>query len=251
VLLSGRDDALVRKRWTAESIGEPFMVQRVEEALNGRVEHPIHSSRLDADREHIQRLVRAALRPEAVREAEEVLFVDSGEHLDDGPLDDFVLRRGNPERPLPPVRLRDVRPPNRARSERAPLDAGRQVPEVALQVLPVVLQCLAVDASRGVSLQGEIRRPQTLDVVDVVQQRGEPLLPILPCYLTYSLDAIRRSASALCPVVVNGFSRARRSLRRARLVRMNAHLPRSILRTVRLAYDRFVAFVGLLEQLSG
>ena len=67
--------------------------------------------RPDPDRQRVQRIVLAAPRPESVREAEKVLLVDGVEHLDDGPLDDLVLQRGNAERPLPPVRLLDVHPP--------------------------------------------------------------------------------------------------------------------------------------------
>ena len=47
----------------------------------------------------------AAPRPESVREAEEVRFVDGVQHLDRRALDDLVFQRGNPERPLPPVAL--------------------------------------------------------------------------------------------------------------------------------------------------
>jgi hypothetical protein len=54
--------------------------------------------------------MRAAPRPEPIGEAEEVLLVDGVEHLDDGPLEDFVLQRRDAERPEPPVRLLDVRP---------------------------------------------------------------------------------------------------------------------------------------------
>ena len=108
--LNEAHDAPVRHT-VLEKADEPFMVQRIEEPLNVRVEHPVHSSRFDADRERVERLMRAALRPEAVREAEKVRLVDGVEHLDDGPLDDFVFQRGDAERPLPPVRLRDVRPP--------------------------------------------------------------------------------------------------------------------------------------------
>src|SRR5664279_6035696 len=52
---------------------------------------------------------------ETVGEAGEVPLVDGVEHLDDGPLGDLVLQRGDAERPLPPVRLRDVRPTRWAR----------------------------------------------------------------------------------------------------------------------------------------
>jgi len=143
--------------------------------------------------------VRAALWPEPIREPEKVRFVDGVEHLDDGALDNLVLQRGNSERPLPPVRLRDVRPTNRLRPVRSPLQPQGQVPEVGLQVLPVVLPGLAVDACRRVPLQGQVRRAQSTDVVDVVQERREPLPPIHPSGLTYPLERAWRACPALCP----------------------------------------------------
>jgi hypothetical protein len=45
--------------------------------------------------------------------------------------------------------------------------------EIRLQVLAVGPPRLAVDASGGVSPEGEVGRPQALDVVDVVQERSE------------------------------------------------------------------------------
>ena len=45
--------------------------------------------------------MRAAPRPEPVGEAQEVRLVDGVEHLDDGPLDDLVLQRGDGEFILP------------------------------------------------------------------------------------------------------------------------------------------------------
>ena len=112
------------------------VVHRVKERTDVRIEYPVHLLRLDADRERIQRLVGAAPRSKAIGEAEEVLLVDGVQHLDDRALDDLVFQRGNAERPLPPVRLRDIRSPRRLRSIGAPLDAGGQVREVALQRLP-------------------------------------------------------------------------------------------------------------------
>jgi hypothetical protein len=48
-----------------------------------------------------------------------------------------IRGRGDAERPLPPVRLRDVRPPTRARPVAPLLPPLVQVPEVSNQVLPV------------------------------------------------------------------------------------------------------------------
>ena len=112
------------------------------------------------DVERIQRVVLAAPRSEPVREAEEVGLVDGVQHLDRGPLDDFVFQRGHAERPLPPVGLRDVHPTNRLRSVRPPLQPLGEVLEVVLQCLAVVPPRLAIHARRGVPLQREVRRPQ-------------------------------------------------------------------------------------------
>src|SRR6266540_2148740 len=79
-----------------------------------------------------------ASRPKPVGEAPEVHLVDGIEHLHDGPLDDLVFQRGNTERPLPPVRLRDVRAPARFRPVAPCLHPRVQVLKTLLQVLPVV-----------------------------------------------------------------------------------------------------------------
>jgi hypothetical protein len=84
----------------------------------------------------------------------------------------------------------------------APLHAGGQVPEVVLPCLAVVTPRLPIDACGGGSLQREVRRSQPVDVVHVVQQRGEPLCPVPLRCLTYPLDAIRRRNPARCPVAV-------------------------------------------------
>ena len=141
----------------------------------------------------------AAPRPKSVREAEEVRLVDGVEHLDGRALNDFVFQRGNTERSLPPVLLRDVHPANRLRSVRPALQPFGQVLEVVLQRLAVVLPRLAIHARRGLSLQSEIRRPQSVDVVDVVQERREPHLPIPSCRLTYPLQRTERAVPARCP----------------------------------------------------
>jgi hypothetical protein len=44
--------------------------------------------------------------PEPIGETQEVLLVDRVQHLNDGPLDELVLQRGDAQRPQPPVRLR-------------------------------------------------------------------------------------------------------------------------------------------------
>lgn len=119
-----------------DELHEPAVVERVEESTDVDIEHPVHLLRQQPRVERVQRVVLAASRPEPVREAEEVRFVDGVEHLDGGALNDFVFQRGSTERSLPPVFLRDVHPPNRLRSVRPAFQPFGQV-------LEMVFQCLA------------------------------------------------------------------------------------------------------------
>ena len=62
-------------------------------------------------------------------------------------------QRGYPERSLPPVGLRYVRATHRLRPVRAPLEPFGEVPQVALQVLAVVLPRLAIHARCRIALE--------------------------------------------------------------------------------------------------
>jgi hypothetical protein len=123
--------------------------------------------------------MRFAPGPEPVGEAEEVRLVDAVKHLHDGALQDLVLQRGDPQRTQPAVRLRDIRPPRRHRPIAPTMDPGVQIPEVVLQVPPIVLPRQVIDPGRGPRVQRPIGLPETIDI-DVVQERGEPCLPIRP-----------------------------------------------------------------------
>src|SRR5208283_3474531 len=143
-------DALIRHTMLNE-LHEPRMLQRIEEATQIRIEHPVHFPRRDPDRQRIQRLVRITFRSEAVREAEEVLLVDCIQHLDNGALDDFILQHRHPQRALPTA-FRYEHSTHRSCSVRAPLEPRRQILKVALQVLSIVLPGLAIYSRSSVSL---------------------------------------------------------------------------------------------------
>jgi hypothetical protein len=131
--------------------------------------------------------VRVAPWPEPVREAQEVRLVDGVEHSDDGPLDDLVLQRGDAGRPQPPVRLRDIRPPRRPRLVAPAANPVMQVPEVARQVLPVVLPRHPVHSRRGLRAQIPVGHHQPLQA-DVMQQSREPRVLIPLCYLPHTVQ---------------------------------------------------------------
>ena len=143
--------------------------------------------------------MRTALWSKSVRESEEVRFVNRVQHRDGGALDDFVLQRGNAERPLPPVRLRDVRATHRLRSVRSSFQPCGEVLEIGVQSCTVLLPRCAVDPRCRVSLHSEVRGTQLLDLVYVVKKRREPLFPIPPGCLPYTLERAQRAGPALSP----------------------------------------------------
>src|SRR5215472_14403967 len=54
---------------------QPSLIESVVKLLDVGIEHPAHFSHSDPNRQRIQRLMRAAPRPETVRKFQEVLFV--------------------------------------------------------------------------------------------------------------------------------------------------------------------------------
>ena len=140
----------------------------------------------------------AALRPEPVREAQEVLLVDRVEHFHQRPLDDLVFERRNPQRPHAAVCFRDVLTPGRCRPVGVAVDAPVQLHEPFLQSLAVLLPCDAVYSGRRLPMKPEVRLPEQFDI-DKVHQRGELLLLPLPCGLSHALQPLEHALPALRP----------------------------------------------------
>src|SRR6266446_2942088 len=114
-----REAFLVLKRDAADAwVGDPMLDETdqptladfVEKGSNVRVKNEVHLLVGDPDRQSVQRIVLAALRPEAIAEPEEVFLVNAVQHRDGRSLDDLVFERRHRQRPLSPVRLRNVRP---------------------------------------------------------------------------------------------------------------------------------------------
>ena len=76
------------------------VVDGIEETTDICIEHPVHFLPQDPGRQRIQRMVRAARRPEAIGETQEILFIDRVQNLDDCSLNNLVLQRCNPKRSL-------------------------------------------------------------------------------------------------------------------------------------------------------
>ena len=134
----------------------------------------------------------AAPRPKPIGKTEKVRLVYGVQHLDQRPLQDLVLQRGDPERPKPPIGFRDVHPPRRPCPVAPAVNPSMQIPKILFKILPVVLPRHAVHPRRGPGLQRPIRRPQAVDV-DVVQERGEPRFLIRCCHSAHTTKPTERT----------------------------------------------------------
>jgi hypothetical protein len=175
-----------------DEFDQPSVIDGVEEITEIGIEHPIHLRSQNPDGKRIERIVLAAPRAEPIREAEDVHLVDGVQHLDHGSLDKLVFQRGDAERPLPPVDLRDVHPPRRSRPVRPLMEPCVKVEEVGLQVLPVLLPRHPVDSWRGPLLKREVRVAKPIDG-EVVEERRELCFPVLSCSLAYTVERTGRT----------------------------------------------------------
>ena len=118
---------------------QPLLADLIEERSDIGVQNEAHLLAVHPDTERIQRVMRAAPRPESVREPEEVFLVDRVQQRDHRPLDNLVLKGCDRERTLPAIRLGNVDPPGRQCPIRSPLDPFMQVLDIAFEVCLVVL----------------------------------------------------------------------------------------------------------------
>src|SRR5262249_53264942 len=94
-----------------------------------------------------------------------------------------------PRAALSAVRLGDVDPPTRQCPIRSSLDAAMKILERALEVCLIVRPCQPIHAGCCVFLEFEERLLQQIDV-EMVEERGEPLLLPFPCDPPYVLQRL-------------------------------------------------------------
>ena len=146
----------------------------------------------------IQRHVRVPLRPEAVREPQEVGLVDGTQHLGHCALDDLVLQRRHTERPLTAVGFGNVDPPYRLWPVATGVDSFAEITEVIRQPLFVLRHGHPIDPSAGLPLLSS-KRPMKSLFVDMMQQGREPGLGSLVGRRVHPLEVWRQGDPALRP----------------------------------------------------
>ncbi len=153
--------------------------------------------RLDSHSQRIQRLMRAATRPEPVRKAFEVHLINLIEDGHHGLLNNLVLQRRDAQRTLPPVGLRYIDSPRGLCPIRSTVNPAVQIGEPILQSGLILLPRHAIHSRRSLPLQGVKAVPEQTNR-QMVEQSGEPfLLPFL-CCLPHTAQSLGHSFPALC-----------------------------------------------------
>src|SRR3974390_2552172 len=177
---------------------QPFLVDLIEERSNIGVQYEAHLLAVDSDTERIQRILRAASGPESVRHSEEIFLVDRGQQRDHCPLDNLVLQRSNRERALSTIRLGYVHSPAWPCPIRSALDQLLPAIGSCPKICPGFLPRQPVHTWGRVYLQFVERVREKIDA-DVVDERDELLLLLLPCDFPYALQRMWHAGLALCP----------------------------------------------------
>src|SRR4030042_723648 len=138
------------------------MFDRLQEALDVRIQHPVHLPLGDPDPDRVQRLMRAALRPEPVAGTVKVLLVDLVQHPYRPLLDDLILQRGDPDWPLTTLRFGLPYPLRRLCPISAPLHPVMEIRYPALPSLTVLLPCHVVYSGCSVALKRFVCLPKPL-----------------------------------------------------------------------------------------
>src|SRR6266853_4240364 len=138
-----------------DELYQPTFIEVVEKASNVGVKHVVHLLSQKRIRQRIQRLMLAASRSKAIREAEKLLLINLIEDGDHGLLDDLVLQRRNPQRAFPSVFFLYVHSSRWRRSERSAVHPAVQIGKSILQPRFILLPRNTIHAGCRFSLQCE------------------------------------------------------------------------------------------------
>src|SRR5271165_1386004 len=158
----------------------------------------VHLPRVDRDHQGVQRIVRPTSGSEPIREPEEISLEDGVQHHDGGALDDLVFQGGDRQRPLPSVRLRNIRPAGRLRPVGPSVNTVVQSLKPKLKACLVFLPCHPIHARVRLALERVECGLKCIDA-DMVEKRREPLLLPQPCGLPYAVQRLCHACPDLRP----------------------------------------------------
>jgi site-specific DNA recombinase len=143
---SGIRDAMLQK------LLQPLVTDVIEEALDIRIQNPVHSLPGNPHIQCIQRLMRITPRPEPIRKAFEVHLVNLVEDGHHSLLNNLVLQTRDAQRALLPVGLRYIDSSRGLRPVRAPVNPAVEIRYPVLQSVSILPPSHAVHPRRSLPL---------------------------------------------------------------------------------------------------
>jgi hypothetical protein len=147
-------------------------IDAVEERHDVGFDDPIRLAGVRRTVERLERVVRPASAPEAVRAVEKRLLVNSLQHFTHSVLHDLVFDRRDANRSRPSSVLRDVHASDRLMAVPARLHPLVQVSQLLIELLPVLLLRRAIHADGRIPADA-IERPRERRLINEVRQRME------------------------------------------------------------------------------
>src|SRR5437660_11575209 len=163
-----------------DELHHPFVAQVIEETTDVGIKHPVHPLPLNAHRQRVQRLMRAATGTKPVREAFEVDLIYLVEDRHHSLLNYFVLQCCDAQRTLPPVSFRNKDSPRRFCPIRSTVHPAVQIDESILKPGFILLPRYAVYSGRSLTLK-RVEAVSESSNVEMVEQSGERFLLSFLC----------------------------------------------------------------------
>src|SRR3954452_18302058 len=179
---------------------QPSVVDGIKEGADVDIEHIAHLLRHQGFIQGSQGRLRAAPRPEAVAEPQEVGLIDGSQHLGHRPLDNLVLQGGDAERAAAAIWFRDIRAAYRLGPVLPAVNPLMPLPEIGLQVLLILIHRHPIHPGTGRAPLPPERSLERGDV-DVVQQCREPCLARPSGRLIHTPEVRQQGLPALCPAL--------------------------------------------------
>src|SRR6476659_9954068 len=140
----------------------------------------------------------AAFRTEPIGKSEKVCLIDSVQHHRQRPLDDLVFQGGDSQWPLATICLRYEPTAGGKCSIPPAVNPRMEIPKTSLAIDLVGFPRHPIDAGSRITFQFDECGAEKIDR-DVVQERSELLLLLVPCYFSDTFQRMGHAFPVLSP----------------------------------------------------
>ena len=123
----------------AQHLDQIILIEIIEKPLDVGFNHEVVPSKLELDRQFVDRIERSLVRAIPITTSQEILLVDGFQYPRDRQLQQLIFDHRNPKRAHFPVRLRYPVPSDQSGPVTLPLQPLDEIPDVVDQVLSILV----------------------------------------------------------------------------------------------------------------